>query len=244
MCISSKTTIYQDIPFMFIIIDARAPKKVFQYFDKLGNVVKFKTNGICYEGISGHPDIFMFQSRNQLVIAPNLPDEYVSLLEQNSIPFLKGEIPVGNKYPRTALYNALDTKHGLLHNTAVTDPVISSCVKQFIHCKQAYVRCSTIELGDVLITSDKGIKRVLNTNSLNSLYVDPQNIVLQGFKNGFLGGCCGVWKNFFYFCGSLKFLSNADMLRKAIDKQGYQLVELFNGCPVDVGGIFFLNSNM
>ena len=229
---------------MLIIIDARAPEKVFQYFDKLGKVVKFKTEGICYEGISGHPDIFMFQSQNQLIVAPNLPVEYGKLFEKNTIPYQKGKLPVGNKYPQTAVYNALETKHGLLHNTSITDPTITFNVKQFIHCRQAYVRCTTIELGDVLITSDKGIKRVLNNNSLNSFYVDPQNIVLQGFKNGFLGGCCGVWKNFFYFCGSLKFLSNAEMFRETIDKQGYQLVELFDGYPIDIGGIFFLNSNM
>lgn len=243
MCFTNLIVPYQDSHFMLIIIDARAPETIHEYFSQLGTVIKFQTQGICYDAISGHPDVFMFQAGEKLIVAPNIPENYLTVLNDHGISYTMGKCPVGRKYPDTGRYNALKTRYGLLHNKNVTDPLVAKNSTGYIHCSQAYVRCTTIEVGEVLITSDKGIKAVLDDNMLDSLYVDPQNIVLQGFKNGFFGGCCGIWRKNIYFCGSLNSFIEAPKLRSIINKQGFDLIEVIGDYPLDVGGIFFLKTD-
>lgn len=225
---------------MLIIIDKKAPEAAKERLQEVGEVVEFSTSGICYEAISGHPDIFFFQHPGGLVVAPNTPDRYINLLRERGISFEKGDLPVGKQYPETAHYNALYTHNGILHNIYVTDNNVKKWHKKMIHCKQAYARCNAIEIGNWLITSDKGIERTLLNESRKVLYVSPQNIVLQGFENGFLGGCCGMEQKKIYFCGSIGNLPQSNEIKTTISGEGWEITELFDGPLHDVGSILFL----
>jgi hypothetical protein len=226
---------------MFILLDARAPDQARKNLSSIGNVIDFKTHGICYDAISGHPDIFLFQHPGGYVVAPNLPYRYKEILLEQSLPVKEGSLPVGISYPKTAYYNALYSTFGILHNKNITDCEVKATSTEMIHCQQGYARCTTIQLGDTFFTSDKGIERTLLAKSLKVFFVDPQNIVLQGFNNGFFGGCCGIWEKKIYFCGALSEYYFSRSLIAAIESQGYKIVELYNGPLVDVGGIFFIS---
>ncbi|TVQ10558.1 MAG: hypothetical protein EA361_13900 [Bacteroidetes bacterium] len=225
---------------MLILIDEKAPREAKARLQKEGEVIEFSTSGICYEAISGHPDIFFFQHPGGLIVAPNTPEEYIKILRERGVPFVFGEAAVGQKYPQTAHYNALYTRSGILHNSTITDNLVKQCHDRQIHCRQAYVRCNVIETGEWLITSDKGIERTLLNASLNVLYVCTQNIVLQGFKNGFLGGSCGMEQKKIYFCGSIGNLPQSDEIKSIISREGCEIIELYNGPLHDVGSILFI----
>lgn len=226
---------------MYILLDSRAPDQARKKLSSVGNVIDFETRGICYDAISGHPDIFLFQHPGGYVVAPNMPDRYKEIFVEQSLPFTEGSVSVGKSYPQTAHYNALYTSEGILHNNNISAPEVKSTSSGFIHCQQGYIRCTTIQIGSTFFTSDKGIERTLLAKSLKVFFVDPQNIVLQGFKNGFFGGCCGIWEKNVYFCGTLKGYHFSKSLLSAIESEGFTIIELYNGPLVDVGGIFFIN---
>jgi hypothetical protein len=226
---------------MLIFIDRKAPEKAKINLRKMGEVIDFETSGICYEAISGHPDIFFFQHPEGLIIAPNTPEKYKSILNQNGIAYNEGELSVGTEYPQTAHYNALFTKYGILHNNHLSDPAIKGLYAIPLHCKQGYVRCTTIQIADMFVTSDQGIGKLLRKHFLEVHYIDPQKIILQGFRNGFIGGCCGVWEKSLYLCGSFRSISNNSNLINLIHQKGYNIVDLYDGPMIDVGGIFFIS---
>jgi len=206
----------------------------------MGQVIDFETHGICYDAVSGHPDIFMFKHPGGYIVAPNMPDRYKEILHKQPFSVTEGSLPVGLSYPQTAHYNALYTSDGILHNKNITAPEVQVTSSGFIHCQQGYVRCTTLKVGSIFFTSDKGIERTLLAKSLKVFFVNPQNIVLQGFKNGFFGGCCGIWEKNIYFCGTLKQYHFSKSLISAIESEGFNIIELYNGPLIDVGGIFFI----
>ncbi len=228
---------------MLIIVDRKMPGKAYKALTEYGRVVGLATENIGYNAISGHPDIFFFQLPEELVVAPNLPECYKTILKEKNIKYIEGKTPVGAKYPHTAHYNALYTEHGIIHNSRITDHVIKSFDKRIIHCNQAYVRCNTVEACKQIITSDKGIESVLIGMSINVKYINPQSIILPGYKHGFFGGCCGAWRNKFFVCGSLKYLKEGAHLSSLLIDEGYEIIELYDGELFDVGGIFFIEQS-
>ena len=228
---------------MLIIVDKKIPPEARQNLSEFGQVVGFETENICYEAISGHPDVFFFQSSKELIIAPNLPEIYKTILRKNHIKFIEGKNPVGMQYPATVYYNALYTRYGIIHNNKITDPAIRSLSSQIIHCNQAYVRCNTIEAGEYILTSDRGVEKVLLNMKINVFHIDPQRIDLPGHRHGFFGGCCGIWRDKFFVCGSLKSLREGEELENMLIGEGFEIIELYDGRLFDIGGIFFFEQS-
>lgn len=229
---------------MWIIIDKRIPENSKNILSKYGEIIEFESKGVVYDSISGHPDVFMCQLNNRLIIAPNTPEKFIAQLKDRKIDFEFGVNPLGDKYPKTAVYNALITNKYLIHNTTITDKsILNNCKeKTIIHSNQAYTRCNLISLDDnSFITSDKGIEKALNKHQFSVLYFNPKRIYLQGFNNGFIGGCCGIINKTLFINGSLEHYSGENNVRKFITSSGFFIIELYTGILYDSGGIFFLS---
>ncbi len=206
-------------------------------------MIELKTNGITYDAISGHPDVFICQIDDQIIVAPNLPSEYKSALSAAGIVFSEGKYPLGSKYPQTAKYNVVSIDDYLIHNFNYTDELILNFSKQKkqIQVEQAYTRCSLIALGqNRFITSDKGIEKQLKKYNLDVYYVNPEGIELPGFKNGFIGGCVGLQYDQLFLAGSLKHYPAGELLQKKLSDWNIKLIELYDGPLFDGGGILFL----
>ena len=225
-----------------IIIDKKAPPAAKEKLAEYGELMELETSGINYPAISGHPDIFFCQTPGGLIVAPNLPDEYFSLLDQHKIKYQKGENVVGKAYPKTAPYNAVVTQKHLIHNLKFTDPLLLKACKGLtpIHVNQGYTRCNLIALNENLfISSDKGICNSLLDHGLICHIFPPDEIKLEGFTNGFLGGACGIWDQKLFICGSLKHHSWGNEFRKIVEAEGFEIIELMDGLLMDVGSILF-----
>ncbi len=228
---------------MLIITDKRIPPQAKEKLSDYGEIINFSTEGITYESISGHPDIFFCQVDNQLIVAPNLPEVYKNTLNKNTIPFIEGEMPIEKKYPGTSRYNIVATENYLIHNFRYTDSVITDIGDdlELIHSGQGYTRCNLLPLRDnYFITSDQGINRVLNGFKLTTFYVEPESIILPGMKHGFFGGACGIYEDKVFIIGNLSNLKNGKELEAYINKLDYQIIELYDGPLFDGGSIFFI----
>jgi len=225
---------------MLIIVDHKMLPRAKEKLSLYGDLLELKTEGITYPAISGHPDIFIFQSADKLIVAPNFPEEYLKILKNSFSNVINGEFPVGNQYPATSRYNAVASSEHLIHNFRYTDFMITRTLEDLnpIHVDQGYCRCNLLPLkDDHFITSDQGINKVLMRLHLNILNVSPEGIHLEGFPHGFFGGCCGVWEDKVFINGSLNHFTEGEKVRNSLDKLGYEIIELDGGPLIDVGSI-------
>ncbi len=206
-------------------------------------VLPFETEGLVYEAISGHPDIFVCPLPHEIVVASNLPASWVERLQRfTDKPVRQGTLPVGDVYPASARYNIGFSKVVCVGG-AQTDPVLKeaakACSKQWISVKQGYVRCNLLWVGSEFITSDHGIEKALRAAEFDGLYIDPSPILLQGFPNGFIGGCAGCDHKHIFWTGALKHLGREaeKSLRELAEKKGLETVELSQGPLIDGGGL-------
>jgi len=229
---------------MLILLDRKMPETAKKKLASYGEIVEFATKDITYEAISGHPDIFFCPTPAGLIVAPNLPEEYFSILDQNHITYLKGFLPVGKEYPETARYNSLVTDKVNIQNITASEPIIRKLNPnlEVIPAKQGYVRCNLIALpNETYITSDRGIEKTLKQCNLEVLYADPTCVKLEGFDHGFFGGAFGLFGNTLFVCGSLKYFKEQAYILAFTERAGVSVIELHDGQPVDVGTILFLN---
>lgn len=228
---------------MFILVDARINEVAKSALASYGEIVEFSTRGITYDAISGHPDIFFCPSPGGLIVAPNLPKQYFSILRKHKIHYITGILPVGNTFPESARYNSLVTEKYLIQNPAISDSVIQKLnpTIESIAIKQGYTRCSLLALPNgTFITSDRGIEKKLKQRLCEVLFVNPHCIELATFEHGFFGGICGMYANLLFVNGSLSFFKEETQIRQFVAQADMQIVELHIGKPVDIGTILFL----
>ena len=227
-----------------IIADSRMPEEAKKNLKKLGNVLFLNPTEITYNSISSHPDIFFFQKDDALIYAPNAPKRIIKELKKRKIKLIEGKKEVGKKYPETVPYNAVGIGNLLIHNLKHTDETILSSYENHINVNQGYTRCNLLALNEnAFITSDVAVGTRLATSVHYSvLYIDPKQIKLEGQKNGFFPGCCGVWKNNLIVCGSTKNLKEKAELDKFLKDNNFNLIELYDGELIDVGSIFLIES--
>ena len=232
-----------------IIASTTMPSVARENLSKMGSVTWWEPSDKAYPSISSHPDIFFFckdeRHCNSVICSPNIPVETRHALSQLDIK--EGISPVGKKYPDTVPYNAVGVGNMLIHNMSYTDLSIKNLYGKIsaksvqLNVNQGYTRCNLLALDERdFITSDMGIKRVLEANGCNVFYVDPHQITLPGQDYGFFPGCCGLIDDTVVVCGALKHLKECKELRKFIRRKNMRIIELYDGKLVDVGSIFFI----
>ncbi len=224
------------------IIDKRLPEKAKKRLSRFGEIAELATKGITYDAISGHPDIFFCKAKNNIIVAPNIPEEYTDILKKNHIQYLTGSNPVGKKYPRSAVYNAAISDNFLIHRMDITDQaIVNACNLERISVSQGYTRCNLLPLRDSnFITSDYGIYRNLKNKYFNILYVKPDGILLSGFRRGFFGGTCGVHENTVFIAGKLDLFHDGKSAAEFLRSLRYDIIELYDGPLFDCGSILII----
>ena len=214
-----------------IIASSMMPAEAKETLSKMGSVTWLEPSDLAYPSISSHPDIFFFCKDERHC-------ESVICAPDNS---------VGNKYPDTCRFNAVGVGNILIHNLKYTDKKILDLYRNLstksvqINVNQGYTRCNLLALNETnYITSDLGVKRVLEEHNFNVFYVDPHQITLPGQKYGFFPGCCGLVDDNLVVCGSISRLKECKELRKFVRRNGMKIIELYNGELIDVGSIFFV----
>ncbi len=228
---------------MIAIVNKQVPEQAIQALSKSFNTILFETNNITYRQISNHPDVFFCKIKEQLIAAPNTPEKILLTLQNKDVDVVMGDNPVGASYPVSARYNAVVTDRFLIHNLSITDPVIlkNSCHLEHINVSQGYTRCSLLPLkNNRFITSDRGIEKTLFKQGLETLYVNPVDILLPGFKNGFFGGTAGVIDDRIFFTGSLNRFYDGEKVKRFLQNVSCKIIELSDGPLFDAGTILFV----
>ena len=229
---------------MLAIIDSRSSEQAINNLKKyVTDVYMFQSDGITENSISGHPDIFIYQDQDHLIVSPNAPVDLFKFLDINNIAYLKGERDVGNELTNSVQYNCLSTPQFFFHKSGYTDSVVFEINKdkEFISLSQAYTRCSLVHLcEDDYLTSDRGIEKVLLQIGLSCFYLNPDEIIIKDHKNGFIGGTAGICGKRIFFNGSIELHSDGERLKEYLLNLDFDIINLSDEFLYDGGCIFFV----
>jgi hypothetical protein len=75
---------------MLIILDKKLPEEAKEKLSASGTLLELETEAIVYPAISGHPDIFICQTPQTLIISPSLPEKYLQIIKEHQIQFIPG----------------------------------------------------------------------------------------------------------------------------------------------------------
>lgn len=230
---------------MIAIIDARSPKIA---IDNLANfcsdILLFESKNITGNSISGHLDIFIFKDEKYTVVAPNTPPQVFDFLNKHKIDFSIGETQIGESLNASAPYNCVTSSDYLFHKKDFTDSVICKLYndKTFINLPQSFAACSIIKFDDnYFVTSDKGIKNVMDKNNIVCEYFSPERISIFGHKYGFLGGTAGITDSKIFFNGNIQKHEHAKVILDAAEKFQFEIISLHQNFLYDGGRILFWN---
>ena len=157
------------------------------------SMIKSNNNLSVQKGIAYHPDLQICHlGDNKFVVSKENYNYYKELLPDCNL--IKGEQDLYFKYPYDCYYNCVFIGNNLICNIKSTDNCILKYAAEknykIINVNQGYTKCSILPLNqNSLLTSDLGIKETLEKEEFNVFYINPTQIKLDGYNNGFIGGC-------------------------------------------------------
>ena len=149
-------------------------------------------------------------------------------------------------YPSCCSLNILLCGQYYFHKLAVTDPDVKkhldSNFRIPVNVNQGYTGCSScyIDTLDLIITQDTGIRTASSKPSFNCYFIGEnivENISMDGYDHGFIGGCLGYSKvtNTLYVNGSLS--GSIPELYELLRSAKVNVVEVPDKPLCDIGGI-------
>lgn len=226
---------------MLAIIDYRTTEKAIRKLESFAEVLLFRAKDLVMPQLEGHPDIFIYQDANGLILAPNTPSYVLEKFIQCDINFQFGQSEVG--MIDCTNYNCVSTTSHFIHHLDNTDQVIRELIrnKKLIHTRQAFTRCSLTALSSAyFISSDKNIEKALIREGLSVLYAEPNKIEFPGFRHGLFGGTNGIFSGSIFFNGNLNHSDPDGRIRNFIGDTGLDIIQLHDGLLYDGGSIFFV----
>lgn len=210
-----------------MLIISHKSKKEFTDFLDFKNIKYLKTidNPNLDKRISDHPDLSLFKVDDKnLIVDKNVYEYYKKNIK--NINIIKGE-EVSKNYPYDALYNIVKFKKFYIHND-FTEKNIKLFFEEknikHLFIKQGYSRCSMLVFNENILTSDMGIFKKLK-NILPVTLLKEEKIRLDGFDQGFLGGCFGkIDENTILFNGNIERLNSYDIIKNIVYKEKLNLL--------------------
>lgn len=193
--------------------------------------------------VQSHADMLFCVLKGKRVLVANNSQKLFDDLQNNGFIVTKTGQNLMTTYPKDVLLNAILLKNYFIGNIKFVDTMLQQWVTQqklhIIHVPQGYTKCSVAILNHhAVITTDIAIAKQLALYKFDVLWIDPRDILLEGYDYGFIGGCCGlIDKQTIAFTGTIKKHRDYDKITAFLKKHHIESVYLTNGRLIDVGGI-------
>lgn len=225
-----------------VIVSCDCSNNIISNLEKFNiEVIKTLKNPHLPEGLSTHADLQICFIENFAVTAPFAYDYYKEKLPEFTV--VMGLTNVQGAYPNDVSYNVLTTNKKLFHNLKFTDNKILELCRDAefsIHqINQGYTKCTVCLVAEnAVITEDIGVAVALKKYGFDVLLIKSGDVILNGYKNGFLGGASGlINNNKLCFLGDITKHINYEEIYKFAEKYGVGLISLTNEILVDYGSI-------
>ena len=222
-------------------INENLPRPMEAALSAYGRCVRLPAFSALPEPVCRHPDMLMARIGGHLL----LHRAYAAgraVLDALGVPYTLSDAEVGADYPRDAVLNVCTAGRCLFAAPqAVSQTVLDAAAHEgfrFVPVKQGYAGCSTIAVGDAVVSADAGICRAARENGLTVLQISPGGIGIERYDAGFIGGACGVIDDkTVCFFGDVRTFGAYSELREFFDPRGISFVSLGEGALFDYGGL-------
>ncbi len=234
---------------MYAFTDYRITDEEILNLSKLNiEVIKIPKCNRVYEAINGHPDIqinvLKNSTNNKLIVHKDISEDFRNILEEKNIKYIVSEKSLEYSYPSDIILNALILKNYFIHTLAYTDENLfnSQISKINVNVPQGYTKCSVLPINEnALITSDKGIYKVLKEYDFDILLLPPGDILLPSLDYGFIGGTGGmISNNRIAFFGELDYYKYGNEVKSFLSRHGVSPIYLKKGKLIDRGSLIVL----
>ena len=234
---------------MYAFTDYRITDEELSNLSKLNiEVIKIPRCDLVYDAINGHPDIqiniLKNNSDNKLIIHKDISKEFRNILDKRHIKYIVSEKSLKSSYPSDVILNALILEDYFIHTLSYTDENLfnSQNSKININVPQGYTKCSVLPINNrAMITSDKGIYKILKDYNFDILLIPPGDILLPSLDYGFIGGTGGmISDDKIAFFGDLNHYKYGDAVLSFLSKYKITPIYLKKGKLIDRGSLFVL----
>lgn len=153
---------------------------------------------------------------------------------------------LGDRYPLDCQLNFFTVKNSVIGNIAhinkdILDYYANNGYKNF-ECRQGYTKCSTLLLSEeAAITTDVTICNLLTSFGVDCLYINGEDILLPGYKSGFIGGASFMLdRSTVVFTGCLATHIQGREVVDFLNKRKFTYIELTDKKLLDIGGVILL----
>lgn len=199
--------------------------------------------------VSSHADMLLHHLEGNQVVAANGESYLIEELQQYGFEAVHSNVCISHVYPHDTVLNAARVGNRLFANKTALDAIVSQYCAQnrieVIPVRQGYTKCSTVVVNNnSIITADQSIAAAAEAANVDVLKITPGYVKLNGYEYGFLGGACGlIGKSKLAFAGNVKTHPDYEKIKSFCCCKHVELISLFGGELLDVGGILPLKVN-
>lgn len=200
--------------------------------------------------VSTHADMLIFKINDTIICNDDYfrnNSKIFDVIQQYGYNVISAKFNVSSDYPNDiALNQAVIGNFVLGLESACEKQILNSAKKYgytYINTKQGYAKCSTLVLGkDAIISADSSIISLAQKLGIDTLKIENHNnnILLNGYNYGFIGGASFVSNSVVYFFGNLDLHSDNKKIRSFCESHGFSTVSLDNDMLYDFGGAIVL----
>ena len=224
----------------YFLVNPRFPDEYAEKLAAFGKVLRVPEFSALDYPVSAHPDMQAVLIGGKLFIHGENA-HLAELLAENRIPYSAISEPAGKLYPADVALNLFTVKSFLFANTKhASREVLAFAEASGIsptYVKQGYAKCSSMLLGDAIVTADKGIYLTATLRGLDALLVCPGGIGIEKYDTGFIGGAsCELCKGKTAVFGNILSHPDGEKMLAFARAHGEEIVSLGEGALFDYGG--------
>ena len=191
------------------------------------------------EPVSCHPDLSLCKIGNTYIAEKTVYEYYKQKLSGSNV--ICGETVLGSHYPFDVAYNVLISGKTAFANFQYTDRVVKQELKKqnlkLININQGYANCAAAELAGGIITADPSLLDACAKEHIDTLEIEPGDVVLSGYDYGFIGGASGFAYGRLLFFGDICKHKSFQNIKRFAEIKGVELEYMKDFPLTDVGTI-------
>lgn len=224
-----------------IIVSKRASASFFELLEKENiTYIKSLNNEKFNKNYNDHPDLSILKIDDDIYIESFAFEYYSKFLSEFNLK----RVDVSSFKNGEMVLNIAKNSKYFFYNEKFTTKEIFKKLKinrKYIKINQGYSNCSMICFENHIITSDEGVYKTLRLENINVELVTTDGIILNGYKNGFIGGTCGfVSDDILLFYGDVTKYRDYDIIKLIADEENVKIIYPKDEAFVDLGGIISL----
>jgi hypothetical protein len=173
---------------MRLLIGEKYKKKLWKSLAAQGFEVDFlPDNSQVDTRLSGHADLMVCRIGNELIASKNI----VNILTNRGYSVIPAEREQSAGYPHDAGLCVCLTGKYVVYNPKTIDPKVAARIGNYIPVRvaQGYSKCAVCVVDEnSIISADSGAVAEAAKAGMDVLIIEPGHILLDGFREGFIGG--------------------------------------------------------